>query len=61
MAFHPQPLFFLVVGLVAGTLVPLSGARASLALTLALALAGFLCAVAIARPTSRVHTEDAKP
>jgi competence protein ComEC len=50
MAFHPQPLFFLVVGLVAGTLVPLSGARASLALTLALALAGFLCAVAIARP-----------
>jgi len=50
MAFHPQPLFFLVVGLVAGTLVPLSEAGPSLAL--ALALAGFLCVVAIARPRS---------
>lgn len=48
MAFHPQPLFFLVVGLVTGTLIPLAEAKTSLAL--ALALAGFLCAVAIARP-----------
>lgn len=48
MAFHPQPLFFLLAGLVAGTLVPLSGGGPGLALALVLAV--LLCLVAIALP-----------
>ncbi len=48
MGFHPQPLFFLVLGLVAGTLVPLS--EVSPCVIMALGLAAFLATFAIARP-----------
>ncbi|MBK5257476.1 MAG: ComEC/Rec2 family competence protein [Vicinamibacteria bacterium] len=48
MAFHPQPLFFLVLGLVAGTLAPL--AEVSAAVFVALGLAAFLSIAAVARP-----------
>lgn len=48
MGFHKQPLFFLVLGLGAGTLAPLW--KVSAPLLIALALAGFLCLAAIARP-----------
>ncbi len=48
MAFHPQPLFFLVLGLVAGTLVP--SPEMSLPLNAALGLAACLSIAAIVRP-----------
>lgn len=48
MAFHPQPLFFLAVGLVAGTLAPCP--EASPALFAALLLALFLAMAAIVVP-----------
>jgi competence protein ComEC len=48
MPFHRQPLFFLVAGLVAGTLAPADQRFASLAL----ALAAFIAMVAIGRPGS---------
>ena len=48
MAFHPQPLFFLVLGLVGGTLVPSS--EVSLSLIASLGLAAFLSIAAIVRP-----------
>jgi len=48
MPFHPQPLFYLVVGLVCGTLVP--GSEPGPPLALALALAVFVCITAIVRP-----------
>jgi competence protein ComEC len=48
MPFHRQPLFFLVVGLVAGTLAP-ADQRFTF---LALALAAFISIVAIGRPGS---------
>lgn len=48
MAFHPQPLFFLVLGLVAGTLVP--SPRIDSTLVLALVLAVLVATLAILRP-----------
>ncbi len=48
MPFHPQPLFFLVLGLVAGTLVP--SPRIDTALVVALGLAALLATLAILRP-----------
>ncbi len=48
MPFHPQPLFFLVLGLVAGTLVPSS--EVSLPVIAALGLAALLAIGAILRP-----------
>jgi competence protein ComEC len=48
MPFHPQPLFFVAIGLVAGTLVP--APPASLALFFALGLAALLSIEAIVRP-----------
>ena len=48
MAFHPQPLFFLAVGLVAGTLAPWP--EVSPPLVAALALAVFVSTAAIALP-----------
>ncbi len=48
MAFHPQPLFFLAAGLVAGTLVPLNDS--SWSLFVALGLGGVLSMGAIIRP-----------
>lgn len=48
VTFHPQPLFFLVLGLIAGTLVPLDGTSG--ALCLALGLAGLLAGLAIVVP-----------
>ena len=48
MPFHPQPLFFVAMGLVAGTLAPLPAA--SLPLFAALGIAALLSIGAIARP-----------
>ena len=48
MPFHPQPLFFLVLGLVAGTLVP--SPRVETPLVVALGLAALLAALAALRP-----------
>lgn len=48
MPFHPQPLFFVAMGLVAGTLAPLP--EGSLSLFAALGIAALLSILAIARP-----------
>ena len=48
MPFHPQPLFFVALGLVAGTLAPLPGVSAPL--FAALGIAALLSMGAIARP-----------
>lgn len=48
MPFHPQPLFFVALGLVAGTLAPLPGV--SFPLFAALGIAALLSIAAIARP-----------
>jgi len=48
MPFHPQPLFFVAIGLVAGTLS--SQALPSSALFIALGLASFIAIAAIVRP-----------
>lgn len=49
MPFHPQPLFFLVLGLVAGTLVP--SPRIDTPLVVALGLAALLATLAVLRPS----------
>ena len=48
MPFHPQPLFFIALGLIAGTLVP--GSQASISHALALGLAGLVALIAILWP-----------
>lgn len=48
MRFHPQPLFFLVLGLIGGTLAPVF--EVSGPVIAALALAAFVSVLAIARP-----------